>query len=135
MRCLCGRSLGLHMRSSCEELCPPQSEITRQQAASSDEVVACSRGTSNFWTVASDSPNWLRSFAAVFPRLFKTFSLLLAVACSSPSGSPDLQFTAFKLNTYCVPRLAIDPAIYTCRNGHKARAQSPELAWSPSAAS
>ena len=43
--------------------------------ASSEGVVA-STGASNFSTVASDSPSFLRSFPAVFPKVLSTSRLL-----------------------------------------------------------
>ena len=76
--------------------------------ASSEDVVACASGTSNFCTVASDSPSSPRSFDAASPSVSSTFSLEAAVACSSASVSPLWQSTAFSPNTYSLPRLVID---------------------------
>jgi hypothetical protein len=74
--------------------------------------VASASGTSNFCTVASDSPNSVRSFVAASPSASSTFSLEAAVICFSARGSPLWQFTAFNPSTYWLPRLAIDPAMY-----------------------
>src|SRR5208282_4539454 len=78
--------------------------------ASSEDVVACSSGTSNFCTVASDSPSSPLNLDAASPSTSSTFSLDAAVTCSSASVSPLWQFTAFNPNTYWLPRLAIEPA-------------------------
>src|SRR5579863_4283395 len=80
--------------------------------ASSEDVVACASGTSNFCTVASDSPNSVRNLDVASPSESSTFSLDAAVACSCASISPFWQFTAFNSSTYSLPRLAIDPAMY-----------------------
>ena len=72
--------------------------------------MAWSMGTSNFWTVLSDSPGLLRSFAAASPSAFNTCSFPAAVACSSARESPVRQFTAFRPSTYWFPRLAIEPS-------------------------
>ena len=69
-------------------------------------MVACASGTSNFCTVASDSPSSPRSFDAASPSVSSTFSLDAAVTCSSASVSPLWQFTAFNPSTYSLPRLA-----------------------------
>jgi hypothetical protein len=74
-------------------------------------VVASGKGTSNFCTVASDSPNRPRSFAAASPTAFSTFSLPFAVTCSCASVSPLLQFIAFNPSTYSLPKLEIEPAM------------------------
>ena len=68
--------------------------------------MACSSGTSNFCTVASDSPNSARSLDAASPSASSTFSLDAAVTCSSASVSPFWQFTAFNPSTYSLPRAA-----------------------------
>ena len=68
--------------------------------ASSDEVVAWLSGTSNFLTVASDSPNSPRNRAAASPSVSTTLSLLGAVTCSCARVSPLWQFTAFRPITY-----------------------------------
>src|ERR1035438_10634080 len=80
--------------------------------ASSEGVVAWYSGTSNFLTVASDSPSSPRSLDAASPNASSTFSLDAAVTCSCASMSPLWQFTAFNPSTYSLPRLAIDPATY-----------------------
>src|ERR1035441_9225276 len=56
--------------------------------ASSEGVVACGSGTSNFCTVASDSPSSPRSLDAASPNVSSTFSLAAAVTCSCASVFP-----------------------------------------------
>src|SRR3989442_6575112 len=77
--------------------------------ASSEEVVASLSGLPNFWTEASDSPNFPRRREAALPNASSTCSLREACACSSPSVSPVPAFTASRVITYWLPRLAIDP--------------------------
>ena len=72
-------------------------------------MVASSSGTSYFCTDASDSPSFVRSLVAAAPSAFTTRSLPVAVTCSSASRSPLRQFTAFRVNTYWLPKLAIEP--------------------------
>ena len=74
-------------------------------------MVACSSGTSNFCTVASDSPSSPLSLDAASPSASSTFSLDAAVTCSCASVSPFCQFTTFNPSTYSLPRLATVPAI------------------------
>src|SRR5208283_5769407 len=80
--------------------------------ASSEDVVACASGTSNFCTVASDSPSSLRRLDTASPSASSTFSLDAAVTCSTARGPPFQQFTALSPSTYSVPRVAIEPEIY-----------------------
>jgi hypothetical protein len=68
-------------------------------SASREDVLACSSGTSNFCTVASDSPSSPRSFDAASPSVSSTFSLDAAVTCSTARVSPLRQFTAFNSST------------------------------------
>ena len=94
--------------------------------ASSELVVTCSIGTSNFFTVASDSPNSPRSVEAASPSALSTFSLPLAVTCSCANGSPLWQFTALSSMTYSLPKLVIEPSMYALlpARWHKSRATS-----------
>src|SRR5262249_61129884 len=84
----------------------------RALSASSELVVACDRGTSNFCTELRDSPTSLRSFAAAWLSASRTCSLLAAVTWSRASTSPFEQLTASRPITYCVPSGAIEPAQY-----------------------
>jgi hypothetical protein len=63
------------------ELSIPQREGL-ELSASSDAVVTCSMGTSNFCTEASDSPSVPRNFETALPSVDSTCSLLEAFACS-----------------------------------------------------
>ena len=62
--------------------------------ASSDGVVACSSGVSNFCTVLSDSPSLFRISAADFPNASSTWFLSIAWASVLASVSPFEQLTA-----------------------------------------
>jgi len=77
--------------------------------ASSEEVVASLSGLPNFWTEASDSPSLPRKREAALPNASSTCSLREACTCSSASVSPVPAFTASRVITYWLPRLAIEP--------------------------
>src|ERR1700738_4469004 len=76
---------------------------------SSDDVVTLLIGTSYFWIDVSDSPSLPRIFETAPPSAARTCSLLAACACSCASESPDWQLMAFRVSTYWLPRLAIEP--------------------------
>ena len=57
-------------------------------SASSEEVVACSSGLSNFSIDVSDSPSLCRMLAVALPKALRTSSLLGACACSWPREAP-----------------------------------------------
>src|SRR5436309_797095 len=59
-------------------------------SASSEEVVASAKGTSNFFTVANDSPSSPRNFVAACPTASSTFSFAAAVTCSCASTSTQI---------------------------------------------
>ena len=79
--------------------------------ASSDEVVACSRGTSNFSTVANDSPSSPRSLDAASPSTSSTF--FLRPGCDLLLGQrvSALAIHRPQSSTYLLPRLPIAPAM------------------------
>ena len=72
-------------------------------SASSDDVVACVIGTSNFSIVASDSPSLRRSRDAESPSVFNTCSRSGASACSLATDAPDWQLIASRPMAKCVP--------------------------------
>ena len=77
-------------------------------SASSEGVVASSKGVSYFRTDLSDSPSLPRKFTAAFPKALSTPSLLAACSCTSANTSPELQFTAFRPITYWLPNPTMD---------------------------
>jgi hypothetical protein len=75
--------------------------------------VACSSGVSYFFTLANDSPSFLRISELAFPSDSSTWFLSLASASVLASVSPLAQFTAFTIRMYLVPICAIDPSSTT----------------------
>ena len=82
-------------------------------SASSDDVVARSRGASNLFSVTRDSPSCPRSLSATRPTARTTLSLEPAVTSSSASKFPFRQSTALSSITYWLPAREIELLIAT----------------------
>src|SRR5580698_5487444 len=78
--------------------------------ASRDDVVACSKGVSNFWIVLRDSPSLFRISIDTFPSASSTWFWSLACASVLASVRPLSQLTALRVRRYWVPILAIEPS-------------------------
>ncbi len=68
-------------------------------SASSDEVVACSIGASNFWIDCSDSPSRARISEAAPPSVASTVSREAASFCTDARLSPEAALIAFSVRT------------------------------------